>query len=135
MCSTPGGGLVARPPSLIAEGNVGADEDFHASFRHNNENVERLQRQRLQAFSAQEPEYQQQIEIEKIRCPAHLIELNRALSQLPRKQTLKVSSRSASLISDLAASARIQHYQTKSLKLRQQHFLYISPDFNLAGRQ
>lgn len=127
MCSTPKGGMVARPPSLIAEGNAGADKDFHASFRHSNENVERLQQQRLQAFAAQEPEYQQQMEIEKIRCPAHLIELNRALSRLPREQTLKVYSRSASLISDLAASARIQHYQTTTLKFRQQHFLYISP--------
>ena len=127
MCCTPKGGLTLRQPSLVSEGDAQENEEFHATFRASNENVERLQQQRIRAFQAQEPEFQQQLEIDRIRCPAHVLQLTRTLKQLPHHHTLKVISQSASLIQDLAASARILQYQTQILKFRSQHFLYVIP--------
>ena len=127
MCSTPKGGLVIRQPAPVSEGFALDNDDFHATFRASNENVERLQQQRIRTFKAQEPEHQQTLEIDRIRCPAHILQLTRTLKQLPHHHTLKVISQSASLIHDLAASARILHYQTQILKFRSQHFLYVKP--------
>jgi len=126
MCSTPKGGLSIRKPSLLAADISFDSENFHASFRESNENVERLQQQRVRAFEAQEPAFHQQIEIGQIRCPSHILQLAQALKQLPNHHTLKVSSHSAALISDLAASARVLQYHTQALKFRRQHFLYVS---------
>ncbi len=126
MCSTPKGGLVIRQPSPVSE-DFAQDNDFHATFRASNENVERLQQQRIRTFEAQEPEYQQTLEIDRIRCPAHILQLTRTLKQLPHHHTLKVISHSASLIHDLAASARILQYQAQILTFRSQHFLYVMP--------
>jgi TusA-related sulfurtransferase len=127
MCSTPKGGLVIRQPTPVKEDFAQDDNNFHATFRASNENVERLQQQRIRAFEAQEPEYQQTLEIDRIRCPAHILQLTQTLKQLPHHHTLKVISHSASLIHDLAASARILHYPTQTLKFRSQHFLYVKP--------
>ena len=126
MCSSPKSGLTLKAPTPLSIGLSQSDKFFHSTFKQSNENVERLQQQRMQEFTAKEPEFQQQIEIDKIRCPSHLIQFNYALKTLANHQALKVSSYSASLIKDLAASGRILSLSVKTLRFRRQHFLYVS---------
>ena len=126
MCSTPKSGLTLKAPAPLSIGLSLNDKHFHTTFRQSNENVERLQQQRMQAFNASEPAFQHHINIEYIRCPSHLIQFNRAVKQLTENQTLKVSSHSTALIKDLAASARILQLTVKTLQFRRQHFLYVS---------
>ncbi len=126
MCSTPKGGVALRPPAFVKAGISLDNDNFHATFRDSNENVERLRQQRLREFESKEPEFHQQISIDKIRCPAHILHMNQALKQLPQQQTLKISSHSRVLIHDLAASARVMKRKVKILDYRQQHFLYVT---------
>jgi len=126
MCSTPKSGLSLKAPTPLAIGLSLSDKYFHSTFKQSNENVERLQQQRMQEFHAKEPEFQQQIEIDQIRCPSHLIQFKQALKTLATNQTLKVCSSSSALIKDLAASGRILHCKVKTLRFRRQFFLYVS---------
>ncbi len=126
MCSTPKGGVALRPPTPIRAGIDLGNDNFHATFRDSNENVERLRLQRLREFESKEPEFQQQISIDKIRCPMHILQMNQALKHLPPQQTLKISSHSKALVDDLAASARVMQRKVRILVFRQQHFLYVS---------
>ncbi|MCK5664406.1 MAG: hypothetical protein KAI17_13035 [Thiotrichaceae bacterium] len=126
MCSTPKSSPSLKAPTPLSIGLSLSDKYFHSTFRQSNENVERLQQQRLQEFNTKEPEFQQQIEIDQIRCPSHLIQFKQALKTLASHQTLKVCSHSSALIKDLAASGRILHCSVKTLRFRRQHFLYAS---------
>jgi len=126
MCSTPKSGLALKAPSPLPIGLGLNDKEFHLTFRQSNDNVERLQQQRIRAFEAKEPEFQQKIEIDRVRCPSHLIQFNHALKKLAANQTLKVCSYSPSLINDLAASGRILQLSVKTLRFRRQYFLYAS---------
>lgn len=126
MCSSPKSGLALKAPVPLSIGLSLNDKHFHSTFRQSNENVERLQQQRMQAFNAKEPAFQYQVDVEHVRCPSHLIQFKHALKKLSANQTLKVSSHSAVLINDLAASGRILQLTVKTLQFRRQHFLYVT---------
>ena len=125
MCSTPKGSITLKAPSFIPE-RMSNDASFTSSFKASNDNVERLQTERLNAFNQAEPNFDQIISVNQIRCPSHLIQFLQALKTLSTQQTLKVSSRSKALIEDLSASSRILNYPCSNLQLRHQHFLYVT---------
>ncbi len=125
MCSSPKPSITLHRPSPLAAATL-LDADFHQNFRTSNDNVERLQQQRLRAFELQQPEFHQTIEIEQLRSPGHILQMKQALASLALHQRLKISSHSATVIQDLEACARILQLHCQRLAFRRRHFLYVS---------
>jgi len=102
------------------------DLEFQSILRSSNENVERLRLKRLQAFQNDEPEHQLETEINQLRFSEHLFELKAGLAQLSAGATLKISSLSKILISELAAACRVMHLPIETRQYRKFHFLYVT---------
>ena len=126
MCSSAKVSTFLKAPSPIPVGANASNASLPLSLKASSDNVDRLAAQRLNTFLSREPEYQQQIAIDKIRYPSHLIQFRQAINRLAAKQTLKISSGSRALIEDLASSSRILHYPALTLQFRRQHFLYVT---------
>lgn len=126
MCISPTAALTAKAPSLIPINTVESDKHYHAALRKSNDNVERLRHQRKQAFLAQQPEFQQLVNIDKIRCPLHILKFRQAFHNLAFNETLKIASVSTKTIEDLSAVCRILKISIKTLSYRGQYFLYAS---------
>lgn len=130
MCSSPKAGLTIKAPASLDIALKLNDKNFHTNFRQSNENVARLEQQRMREFESNEPPFQQHIEVHQLRYPFHILQLKESLKQLADPQTLKISSLSKTLIKDLSATARILGYQTQTLRFRRQYFLYTSKLFH-----
>ena len=102
------------------------DQQYLARLRKSNENVERLQQQRLEAFLAKQPDFEQEVELEQMRYPYHIIRFKEALKHLDSNQTLKISSKSLALIEDLAACSRILGFPEQYLRHRGRNYLYVT---------
>ena len=126
MCISPTAALTAKTPSLIPINKVESDKHYHDALRKSNDNVERLRHERKQAFLAQQPEFQQLVNIDKIRCPLHILKFRLAFHNLAFNETLKIASVSTKTIEDLSAVCRILNISTKTLSYRGQYFLYAS---------
>ena len=126
MCSSAKVSLTLKAPRPVPIESTAGSGSLSLSLKASSDNVDRLTTQRLNKFAAQEPEYQQHITIDKIRCPSHLIQFRQTLKKLSSQQTLKISSESKALIEDLASSSRILHYPAITLQFRRQHFLYVT---------
>lgn len=126
MCISPKINLSVKQPARLKVSSV-IDPQYQLILNNSNDNVERLQAQRQQAFLDQEPEFDTTIAIEQFGYPRHLLEFKRALAQLAGNQTLKVSSRSVILIDDLAASCRVLNLPVKTRQFRRFHYLYATP--------
>jgi hypothetical protein len=125
MCISPKVAIKLNPPApLKVRGAL--DQAFQSILRNSNDNVERLEQQRLQGFLDQQPVFDDAIGIEQLRYPYHLLQFKQALKTLSSDQTLKISSRSSVLIDDLATACRILKLPVKALRFRKQYFLYVS---------
>lgn len=126
MCSTAKGSITLKAPTLLPVGLSLDQQRLQANMRSSNENVERLQQQRLQEFENKQPEFHDELGLEHIRYPSHLVQFKQALKQLIPNQTLKIISSSSALIEDLAASCRILKLPAQALRYRRQHYLYVT---------
>ncbi len=125
MCISPKVNLSVKQPARLKVSST-TDPQYQSILNNSNDNVERLQVQRLQAFIDREPEFDKTFAIEQFGYPTHLLEFKQALAQLTGDQTLKVNSQSAILIDDLAASCRILNLPVEILQFRRNHYLYAS---------
>ena len=103
-----------------------ADKAFQSILKNSNDNVERLQQQRLQNFLDDEPEFHADMEIDHLCFSKHLFEFKFGLEHLAEKQTLKVSSKSKLVIKELAATCRVLKLPVEARQFRKKHFLYAT---------
>lgn len=103
-----------------------SDKAFQLILKNSNDQVERLQQQRLQAFLDDEPEFHADMEIDHLRFSEHLFEFKFGLEHLAEKQTLKVSSKSQLVTKELAATCRVLKLPVEARQFRKKHFLYAT---------
>lgn len=123
MCISPKVNLSVKQPARLKVLSV-VDPQYQFILNNSNDNVERLHAQRQQEFLDREPVFDKTITIEQFGYPTHLLEFKKALAQLAGDQTLKVSSQSAILIDDLAASCRALNLPVETRQFRRFHYLY-----------
>ena len=123
MCISPKVNLSVKQPARLKVLSV-VDPQYQFILNNSNDNVERLHAQRQQEFLDREPVFDKTITIEQFGYPTHLLEFKKALAQLAGGQTLKVSSQSAILIDDLAASCRALNLPVETRQFRRFHYLY-----------
>lgn len=126
MCSSPKPAISLNPPGLLPLIGGKANQPSHSAISESNANVERLEQQRLKLFQDQEPSYENEISIQNLRYPNHLLQFKQSIKNLNFGQMLKVSSPSSILIEDLAAASRILNLPIQILRYRRLHFLYVS---------
>jgi TusA-related sulfurtransferase len=126
MCISPRAALTAKPPPPILINTAFSEKQYHVTLRQSNENVERLLHQRRQSFLAQEPQFQHILNIDKIRCPLHILQFKRIFENLDINETLKLTSASSATINDLSAVCRILNISTQTLSYRRHYYLYAS---------
>ncbi len=125
MCISPKVNIVLKKPGKL---RVSATNDlaFQSILRNSNNNVERLQQQRLQAFLDKEPEYHAEMEISQLRFSEHLFEFKFGLEHFDEKHTIKISSQSKLVIKELAAACRVLKLPVEMRQFRKNHFLYTT---------
>jgi TusA-related sulfurtransferase len=125
MCSSPKASISLKLPSLIPV-NSFDQSNYRENLRSSIRNVERLQQQRQAEFEHKEPEYHQQVKIDQLRCPLHLLQFKQALKLTSTKQTLKITSSSKVIINDLKSACQVMGLTCQTRSFRKLRFLYVN---------
>ena len=125
MCISPKVNIVLKRPGKLKV-SATSDREFQSILRSSNDNVERLQQQRLQALLDKEPEFHADMEINQLRFSEHLFEFKSGVDHLAENETLKVSSKSKIVIKELTAACRVLKMPVETHQFRKHHFLYAT---------
>jgi len=125
MCISPKVNISLKKPAKLRV-SASTDPAFQSILRASNDNVERLQQQRLQAFLNKEPDYHADMEIERLGFSEHLFEFRFGLEHLAENQTLKISSKSKMVVKELAAACRAMKLPVETRQFHKRHFLYAT---------
>jgi TusA-related sulfurtransferase len=125
MCSSPKASIDLKRPSLIAVDTTD-QSNYRANLRRSIQNVERLQQQRQAELEHKEPEYHNEVEIDQLRCPFHLLQFKQALKSTAAGKTLKVTTPSRAIINDLQSACHLMGLICQTRSFRRLNFLYAS---------
>ena len=125
MCISPKTSLSIKQPAKLKVFGVD-DQQYQSILKDSNDNVERLQLERLKAFLDKEPEFHVDMEINHLGYSEHLFEFKLGLKQLSANETRKISSTSKILIDELAAACLVMELPVETRQFRRLYFVYAS---------